>query len=94
MSHLNSGVCGPPRGPQLFGDKIMYVCYVDESGDSGTLQISDINSNPFFIITGLIIKHTRLIPLTHNFLKIKTRFFPKHFTSATMGLDIYTQSPV
>ena len=65
----------------------MYVCYVDESGDSGTLQISDINSNPFFVITGLIIEHTRLVPLTHNFLKIKTRFFPNHLMSAAMTLD-------
>ena len=65
----------------------MYICYIDESGDSGTLQISDINSNPFFIITGLIIEHTRLVTLTHNFLKIKTRFFPNHFTSTAMALD-------
>ena len=65
----------------------MYICYVDESGDSGTLQISDTNSNPFFIITGLIIEHTRLTSITHDFLKIKTRFFPKHFTSAALALD-------
>ena len=59
----------------------MYICYVDESGDSGTLQGSDTNSNPFFIITGLIIEHTNLIPLTHDFLGIKERFFPNQVGS-------------
>ena len=35
----------------------MYICYIDESGDSGTLtQGSAADScSPFFIISGLII---------------------------------------
>lgn len=64
----------------------MYICYIDESGDSGTLQLADPNSNPLFVIIGLIVDHTCLIPLTHDFLKIKTTFFPTHFNN-TEKLD-------
>ncbi|MDR2861721.1 MAG: DUF3800 domain-containing protein, partial [Syntrophobacterales bacterium] len=69
----------PFKGATAIWRQKMYVCYVDESGDSGTLQISDTNANPFFIITGLIVEHTRLISITHEFLRIKARFFLKSF---------------
>lgn len=65
----------------------MYICYIDESGDSGTLQITDTNSNPFFIVAGLVIEHNRLIPLTHDFLRLKRRFFPNHFNATPLPLD-------
>ena len=65
----------------------MYICYIDESGDSGTLQLTDTNSNPLFVIIGLIVDHARLIPLTHDFLKIKTSFFPNHFITTDRALD-------
>jgi hypothetical protein len=65
----------------------MYLCYVDESGEAGTFQISDPNSNPFFVIVGLIIEHSRLISLTNDFLRIKNRFFPGHFNATAPFLD-------
>ena len=49
----------------------MYICYIDESGDSGTLNLSDPLLNPFFVISGLIIKHSCLIDITEQFLNTK-----------------------
>jgi len=65
----------------------MHICYVDESGESGTFQATDRNANPFFVVVGLIVAHSRLIPLTHDFLRIKTRFFPGHFHELSLALD-------
>lgn len=65
----------------------MYICYVEESGDSGTFNIRDTNSNPFFIITGLFMEHSRLIRLTNDFLRIKARFFPSLMRTASHFLD-------
>ena len=65
----------------------MYLCYVDESGEAGTFQISDPNSNPFFVIAGLILEQPRLIPLTNDFLRIKSRFFPGNFNATAPFLD-------
>jgi hypothetical protein len=65
----------------------MYICYIDESGDAGTLDLTDVNLNPLFVITGLVIEHTRLINLTFDFLKIKSRFFPNRFAPPMFPLD-------
>ena len=65
----------------------MYLCYVDESGEAGTFQISDPNSNPFFVIVGLILEQSRLIALTNDFLRIKNRFFPGYFNATAPFLD-------
>jgi hypothetical protein len=65
----------------------MYLCYVDESGEAGTFQVSDTNSNPFFVITGLVIERSHLISLTNDFLRIKRRFFPGHFSATSPFLD-------
>jgi hypothetical protein len=65
----------------------MYICYVDESGDAGTLDLTDVNLNPLFVITGLVIEHTRLIDLTFDFLKIKRRFFPNRLAPPMFPLD-------
>jgi len=55
---------------------IMYLCYVEESGDSGTFNASDPNSNPFFIISGLFVEASHLQNLTDSFLRSKLKFFP------------------
>lgn len=65
----------------------MYICYVEESGDSGTFNIQDPNSNPLFIITGLFLDHNRLIRLTNDFLRIKARFFPSLMRTVPYFLD-------
>jgi hypothetical protein len=85
---LNNNVCGSFGGHSYLKDsRYMYLCYVDESGEAGTFQISDTNSNPFFVITGLIIERSRLLPLTHDFLRIKNRFFPGFFNATAPFLD-------
>ena len=56
----------------------MYICYIDESGDSGTLtQGSAADScSPFFIISGLIIDQQCLSNVTYDLIEAKKRFFP------------------
>ena len=85
---LNNGVYGSCKGAIVIWSKVsMYFCYVDESGEAGTFQISDLNSNPFFVIVGLVIERSRMIALTHDFLKIKNRFFPGYFNATAPFLD-------
>ena len=50
----------------------MYICYIDESGDSGTLtQGSAADScSPFFIISGLIIDQQCLSNVTYDLRKL------------------------
>lgn len=57
---------------------LMYICYIDESGDSGTLtQGSAADScSPFFIISGLIIDQQCLSNVTYDLIEAKKRFFP------------------
>ena len=54
----------------------MYFCYIDESGDSSTLVKHVNDSNPFFVLTGLIIHQDKLIKLTRDFIAIKKQFYP------------------
>ena len=54
----------------------MYFCYVDESGDSGTLNPGNPTDTPAFIVLGLIIEQSRLYGITHDFLSLKRKFFP------------------
>ncbi len=65
----------------------MYICYVEESGDSGTFNIHDPISNPLFIIIGLIVDHCRLSRITKNFLHLKHKFFPSLMRAAPHFLD-------
>lgn len=56
----------------------MHICYVDESGDSGTLTQGSgaASCSPFFIISGLIIDQQRLSNVTYELIEAKRRFFP------------------
>lgn len=65
----------------------MHVCFIDESGDSGSFNNGDPNANPFFIICGLIIDAQSIHSLTIDFLKARERFFPNHFQSCANFLD-------
>ena len=65
----------------------MYICYVEESGDSGVFNPSDPFSNPFFIVIGLFIDRSRLHGVVHDFIRIKTKFFPAVCNAASHFLD-------
>lgn len=54
----------------------MYICYVDESGDSGTFNPSDKRGNPFLILCGLVLGHDKVHNLTRAYLANKDRFYP------------------
>ncbi|MCL4558766.1 MAG: DUF3800 domain-containing protein [Deltaproteobacteria bacterium] len=64
----------------------MYVCYVDEAGDTGTLidPLSDIQ--PLIAICGLITNQRNIMNLTHDFLNLKRTYFPNKF-SRSLYLD-------
>lgn len=53
----------------------MYFCYVDESGDSGTLHAENETDTPIYVAVGLIVSQSSLYSLTHKFLDIKRRFY-------------------
>jgi hypothetical protein len=54
----------------------MYICYVDEAGCTGALPGPASQIQPVFTIVGLVIQHTAVIPITHDLIRLKQRFFP------------------
>lgn len=58
------------------GKSAMFFCYVDESGDSGTLNPGNATDTPAFVVLGLIIAQANLHSITHEFLGLKRQFFP------------------
>jgi hypothetical protein len=58
----------------------LYICYVDEAGCLGTLPDSNSSIQPIFVICGVIIEHTKLSDLTHDFINLKRRFYPNIFS--------------
>ena len=58
----------------------MYICYIDEAGCTGTLTHSYSPIQPVFIICGIIIQQTNLTNLTHDFIKLKIKFYPTVFS--------------
>lgn len=58
-----------------------FVCYVDEAGCSAALPAAKTDIQPVLVVAGLIVDHTQLTSLTHEFLKLKRKYYPKKFTS-------------
>jgi hypothetical protein len=54
----------------------MRICYVDESGDTGTLYSASSPVQPVLAISGVIIDHHKLARLTSDFINLKQRFSP------------------
>ena len=65
----------------------MQVCYVDESGCTGTLPTPTSNIQPLIVIAGLIIQQRCLHPMTIDFLNLKSRFFPGLLPNGRPFLD-------
>ncbi len=57
----------------------MLACYLDESGDTGTLPIANSPIQPLICLLGLSLDLTSLRPFTLDFLDLKARFFPGLF---------------
>lgn len=55
------------------------ICYIDESGDLGTMPENpppDGNHQPVLVIGGIFVDHNTLYDLTHDFIKLKYRYYP------------------
>jgi hypothetical protein len=54
------------------------ICYLDESGDTCPLASSSPPSHitPLIVIAGLLIDQQKLLAVTHEFLDLKSRFYP------------------
>jgi hypothetical protein len=57
----------------------LYLLYVDESGDLGSLPAAPApngNDQPVLVLGALIVDASRLEAITQDFLHLKSRFFP------------------
>lgn len=63
----------------------MYVCYIDESGDTSSLK--DDKAQPAFIIAGLIIEQSSIHRITQDFLTLKQTFNPNALPPGSRRLD-------
>jgi len=66
----------------------MRICYVDESGDTGTVAGSASPVQPVLVIVAAVIDHTHLTPLTHAFINLKQRFSPQLARRSAHRLDM------
>ena len=55
---------------------IMQICYIDESGDTGAFTLDNVNSQPVFLLTGLLMPQDRLSNVTRSVIALKQRHFP------------------
>jgi hypothetical protein len=69
----------------------MFFCYVDESGDSGTLNYGNPTDTPAFVVLGLILEQTKLYNITHDFIALKRKFFPNLVDAAYPLNDILAE---
>lgn len=55
----------------------MYICYIDESGDTGILPSTTSPVQPALVIGGVILPHAAVADVTREFVDLKRRFFPR-----------------
>jgi hypothetical protein len=55
----------------------MKICYIDEAGCTGYLPSVTSNIQPMFLIVGLILDHSVIDQVTHDFIGLKQSFFPQ-----------------
>ncbi|MBL8509857.1 MAG: DUF3800 domain-containing protein [Chitinimonas sp.] len=68
----------------------MHILYVDESGDLGAMPAAPNpagNDQPVLVIGALIVDAAKLDDLTHDFLALKSQFFPGLPYPSTNHLD-------
>jgi len=56
----------------------MQVCYIDESGDTGKFVPEVANSQPLFVLSGVIVDQSALPAMTRAVIELKRKFFPNH----------------
>ena len=55
----------------------MQLCYIDESGDTGSFTLDNVNSQPVFLLTALFMPQEWLADVTRSVIVLKQRYFPK-----------------
>lgn len=63
------------------------ICYIDESGCTGSLPNSASPIQPVLVIAGIALHHSHLTPITHEFIALKRRFFPGLFSNTVPALS-------
>ncbi|MHB1117832.1 DUF3800 domain-containing protein [Sideroxydans sp.] len=66
----------------------MYLCYVDESGDSQAILHATHFAQPLLVISGLLIKAQHIPQITVDFTGLKRRYYPSAFANVTHRLDV------
>ena len=67
----------------------MKVCFIDEAGDLGLLNDPpQPNDQPVLVIGGLIVDIANLHDVTHAFLDLKSKYFPRPLANSTKSLDM------
>lgn len=54
----------------------MQLCYVDESGTAETLVKTDSQQQPVIVVAGVSLPEQDLTAITHEWIELKTRFYP------------------
>lgn len=63
----------------------MYICYVDEAGDVGQFYSNKKDSQPAFLLVGLILPQSNLRAYTQEFIALKKQYFPGTCDSEQLG---------
>ena len=69
----------------------MVICFVDESGDTGSLPSAVSPVQPLLCLLGLTLDHQYLRPFTLEFIDLKRKFFPGLFTGSLRISGILTE---
>ena len=60
----------------------MWLCYVDEAGDAKPLTGGAADTQPVFVLSGILLNTLVLDRLTRDFLNLKATFFPQTIVAA------------
>lgn len=66
----------------------MFICYIDESGDSQPVRGPKYDQQPMLIISGLFIDSNKLSEINKKFIELKKKFFHKRYNNIRHDLDI------
>lgn len=56
----------------------MYICYVDEAGDTAPVPAATSPVQPVIVLSALMVKQDCIKQFTKDFLAAKRKFFPKY----------------
>jgi hypothetical protein len=73
------------------GEEAVKICYIDESGCTGTLPSATSNIQPVLAIAGIVLDYSALHLATEKLLEIKGRFYPSSCNGTPRYLDSILQ---